>query len=240
MIEMIRRFLRQRFGNPIVAVTLVVLALLIGVTIVSSGTRAGTSSAFLALVILAARSVSKDASSGALQMILARPLRRTQYLYGRYAGILCAYAAFLVLCGVFAALLAVAALPALRVPTPPFDPRVLLRGLAGSLLGAVLFSAVLLFFSTFLPGYGDVLAYFLVAILLSLPEALGQALKTPWLGDAARVAHQNLLPEVDWDAVLGGQDVLGAPTGRWVLAVVVFLAAAALVFRRREFAYGQD
>src|SRR5438477_8868267 len=177
MIEMVRRFLRQKLGSPVVAVTLGALALLIGVTITLSGARAGTSSAFLALVVLAARSISKDASSGALQMILARPLLRTQYLYGRYAGILCAYAGFLVLCGVFAALLALLVLPTMRIPSPPFDLSALARGLAGALLGAALFSAILLFFSTFLPGYGDVLAYFLLAILLSMTVGIGDSIK---------------------------------------------------------------
>jgi hypothetical protein len=116
----------------------------------------------------------------------------------------------------------------------------LLRGFGSGMLGAILPAAVLLFFSTFLPGYADVLGYFLLLIVLPLPGALGQALKKPWLERLSAVARDNVLPEVRWDSVLAGANPLGAATGRWVLAVTVFLAAAAAVFSRREFAYGQD
>jgi ABC-type transport system involved in multi-copper enzyme maturation permease subunit len=240
MTEMIRRLLRQKFGSPLIACALAAIALLTASTAAAAGLAMGASSAYLALIILAARSVSKDASSGALQMILARPIRRTEYLYGRYLGILCAYALFLAACGVLAFVFALGIFPALRVPVAPVHVGPFARDVAGSFLGAVLFSAILLFFSTFLPGYGDVLGYFLLALLLSLPQGLGQTLGKPWLTEASRVARENVLPELDWSEVLAGKDPLGAPTGRWVLAVAAFLVAAALVFRRREFAYGQD
>ena len=51
---------------------------------------------YVALIVLAAASVSRDASSGALQMILARPIRRTDYLFGRYLGIVLAFLVFTV------------------------------------------------------------------------------------------------------------------------------------------------
>ena len=51
---------------------------------------------------------------------------------------------------------------------------------------------------------------------------------------------ENVSPTVPWDAVLQGQNVLRLETGRFVLACVVFLAGALVIFSRREFAYGQD
>jgi hypothetical protein len=48
------------------------------------------------------------------------------------------------------------------------------------------------------------------------------------------------LPAVSWDSVLRGESVLGAATGRWVFAVTVYLALAAVVFSRRELPYGQE
>lgn len=239
MIEMVRRFLRQKFDNPVIAVTLAATALVTAVPVAVSGSPSA-GPGFLALVVLAAGSVSKDASSGALQMILARPIRRLDYLYGRYLGILSSFALFLAGAAVLAVLVSLALLPALRVPRESLPLVPLARAFSATFLSGILFSAVLLFFSTFLPGYGDVLGYFLLSLLLSVGGGLGDALKRPWMTGLFRALKENVLPEPDFDAILAGRGPLSEATGRWALAVVGFLVAAALVFGRREFAYGHD
>ena len=97
MIEMARRFVRQKFGSPGLVVALAVLALVETFGIAHGTGPRGFTVANWAIFVLAAGSVSRDIGSGALQMILSRPIRRTQYLFGRYAGILVAFALFLVL-----------------------------------------------------------------------------------------------------------------------------------------------
>jgi hypothetical protein len=104
----------------------------------------------------------------------------------------------------------------------------------------VLFAAVLLFFSTFLRGYGDVLAYFLLSLLLAAPGALSGPLKMPWLSTLGNIARDNILPRVSWNEVLRGKGILAAPTGAFVLAVTAYLTFAAWIFSRREFTYGTD
>ncbi len=240
MTEMIRRCLRQKFGSIGIVIALAVLGILTATGLASSGGRSGFEPAFLGLVLLAAGSVSKDASGGALQMILARPIRRDSYLFGRYLGILVAYALFLAATGMCAILFGrlfsriVTDFP----KNSPLSP--LLLGAGDALLQAILFAAVLLFFSTFLPGYADVLAYFLLYLLLNVPEAIGGALRKPWLSQASRIARENILPKVSWPEVLTGDHVLRAPTGRYALALTAFLFLASVIFARREFAYGQD
>jgi len=238
--EMIRRYLRQKLASLGVLVALGVIALVTAFTLAVSGGERGLETGFVSLLLLAAASVSKDASGGALQMILARPLTRTDYLFGRYLGILAAYASFLAACALIAYALATVFLPLFGLERTPVSAPALLRGFGAGMLGAVLPAAVLLFFSTFLPGYADVLAYFLLMIALPVPGLLGQALRKPWLERVSALAKENVLPEVRWEQVFGGKEVLGAATGRWALAVAVFLVAAAAVFSRREFAYGQD
>ncbi len=112
--------------------------------------------------------------------------------------------------------------------------------LAGAFLNALLFAAILLFFSTFLRGYADVLAYLVLSIFLALLPGLGVALRKPWLQRGAEQLRKNVLPDVDWSQVLRGHQVLGEPTGRWVLAVTAFLILAAVIFSKREFTYGHD
>jgi ABC-type transport system involved in multi-copper enzyme maturation permease subunit len=236
VIEMVRRFLRQKFDNPIMAVLLGILALMASLPPALSEGPAR----FLALIVLAAGVVSKDASSGALQMILARPISRTDYLYGRYFGILSAYALFLAAAAALAVLFSVVVFPLLKVHAEPLSAAALARASGVAMLEAVLPAAVLLLFSTFLPGYGDVLGYFLLATLLGTTASLATAAGKPALARVARFAQDNVLPEPAWDSVLRSANPLSSVTGRWALAVVTFLVAAALIFRRREFAYGHD
>ena len=242
MTEMVRRFLRQKFGSIGVVIALAVLSLLTAFQVAASGRGSALESGgFIALLILAAGSVSRDSSSGALQMILARPIRRAEYLFGRYCGILLAYAISLAA----TAGLALALSPVLgqllgNETARELSLADLARGAAGSLLSAALLGAVLLFFSTFLRGFGDVLAYFLLSLLLGAPELLARPLHAPWLSDLGTAARENILPRVEWEDVLRGQKILSPATGEYVLAVTVYLTLAAWIFSRREFSYGYD
>lgn len=241
MIEMVRRFLRQKFGSVGMLIALSVLSLVTALQVAATGSPSALESGFLALILLAAGSVSRDASSGALQMILARPIRRVAYLYGRYLGILSAYAIYVIATAVLALALGELArrlLPGAPPPSPPMGDLAL--GIAESLLGAAFFAAILLFFSTFLRGYADVLAYILLTLLLALPDALAGPLRKPWLSKLGALARDNLLPRVPWMEVLRGERVFQAATGEYVLALVVYLVLAAVIFSRREFSYGQE
>ncbi len=239
MIEMVRRFLRQKFDNPIVAVALAVMALLIAFPGAFSG-QPSPNSGFLALLLLGAGSVSRDVSSGALQMILARPISRTDYLWGRFFGILSAFALFLAAVAALTVVFSAALLPVLHVPHAPLQWPALARGFAAAFLDGVLVAAVLLFFSTFVPGWGDVLGYFLLTLLLSAVPSIGAGLQKEWLTRLGLTLKQNILPEPNFGAIFSGERPSSETVGQWALAITVFLLAAALVFRRREFAYGHD
>jgi hypothetical protein len=237
---MIQRFLRQRFSSAGVVVALAALVLFTAPQLAASGGRAGLETATLPLLVLAAGCVSRDAASGALQMILCRPLSRADYLLGRYLGILAAFAAFLVAACALAVLFARVLTPMLGGTAAPIAFRDLATQAAAALLGGAASAALILFFSTFLPGYGDVLGFVLLVPILSLPDIAGQIFHAPFLQKAGPILRQNVMPSVDWGAVLQGQQVLGEATGRWALALVAALAAALVVFSRREFAYGHD
>ena len=237
MIEMARRFVRQRFGSAGLVAALVVLGLLEVLNLASHGMQRGFTVASWAIFILAAGSVSRDVSSGALQMILSRPIRRTQYLFGRYLGILTAYATFVVTTSVLAFLVVSFLLPpAARAAFPESPASLLAVASGGAFFSGVLQAAILLFFSTFLPGIADLLGLLLLYLVLNLPQ-MSQA---PWLRAAAEAARENMLPEVHWESVLRGDGTLGAATGRWGFALTIYLALAAVVFSRRELPYGQE
>ena len=241
MTEMVRRFLRQKIGSLGTLIALALLSLLTAFQVAVMGATAALESGFLALVILAAGSVSRDARSGALQMILARPIRRTTYLFGRYAGILSAYAAYLaVTAGLAVALTAIGRQLSADRGGGALAAGELARGAAEAFLSGALFAAILLFFSTFLRGFGDVLAYILLTLALALPAALSGPLHKPWLAELGAVLRDNVLPRVPWQEVLRGESALRPATGQYLLALAAYLYLAALVFSRREFSYGQD
>jgi hypothetical protein len=234
VIEMVRRFLRQRFGSPGLVAALAVLVLLETLSVAARDPGNRTSVASWAVFIIAAGSVSRDVSSGALQMILSRPIRRTEYLFGRYVGILASYALFLIVTG----LLAFAVIHVLPRTTPAPEHSVAAFAVAAgaSFLGGAFQAAILLMFSTFLPGIADLLGLLLLYLVLNLP----QLSSAPWLRRVAQAGRENMLPAVSWDEVLRGHGLLRAATGRWVFALVVYLALAAVIFSRRELPYGHD
>ena len=241
MKEMVRRFLRQKFGSVGMLIALAVLALVTALQVAAMGDARALGSGFLALLLLAAGSVSRDASSGALQMILARPIRRVAYLYGRYLGILAAYATYVIVTALLATALAALARRFLATGPPPGLPAShLALAAVESILGAAFFAAIMLFFSTFLRGYADVLAYILLTLLLALPDALAGPLRRPWLSRLGAIARENLMPHVPWGDVLRGENVFRSATGEYVLALTLYLVLAAVIFSRREFTYGQD
>jgi len=156
--------------------------------------------------------------------------------------VLAGYGAFLLAC-VGLALLVSRVLPMLTGAPASFPPLAgLLRGAAGAFLGAMTMAAPILLLSTFLPGYGDVLGYILLGGVLALPSAVARLFQMPALEKIGTFLRQNLMPDVDWGEVLSasGRHLLSEPTGRWLLAVVGYLALADFVFSRREFAYGRD
>jgi hypothetical protein len=231
VIEMIRRFLRQRLRSSGILVLLGLLAILTGITSARAGIRGGPAGdEYLALLILAAASVSKDASSGALQMILARPIRRTEYLFGRYFGILAAFAVYLTACSLVSILVRVVWMR----DAPPLAPLAMLAGLGDAMLWAAQMAAVLVFFSTFLPGYGDVIAFVVLQGFLSIRTNVA------WIQKTGETIRRELLPAVGWENVFRGEPDALADAGRATLAAVLFLTAAAVVFSRREFSYGRD
>ena len=169
--EMIRRYLRQKLASPGMLVALGVIALVTAFRLaVDRRARRAARRASCRSCSSRPRRSRRTPPGGALQMILARPLtphglslrplprdpRGLRVVSGRLRA---------------HRLRARHGLPAVARPGAHAAcrrPRCCAASAAG-MLGAVLPAAVLLFFSTFLPGYADVLAYFL--LMIALPDS---------------------------------------------------------------------
>ena len=233
---MARRFLRQKLGSAGTLIALGLMAVIAALPLNAGQAFSGLDT--VAMLVLAAGCVSRDAASGALQMILSRPIRRIQYLAGRYVGLLACFLLFLGSSVVLAIMLGQIVAGISPGPAPPMRPAAdFVRICAAAFLHGALLAAIVLFFSTFLRGWGDVLAVAVFGILFGSLRTLGQALRLPRAGELAR---HNLSPSVPWESVLHGQRVFGEPTGRYILALLLYWTLAVVIFSRREFSYGQD
>jgi hypothetical protein len=236
---MARRFLRQKLGSAGTVIALALMAVIAALPLNAGQGFAGLDT--LAMLVLAAGCVSRDAASGALQMILSRPIRRVEYLAGRYVGLLVSFVLFLALSVLVAVTLGQIVARIAPGPVPGTRSAADFGTIcAGALLQGALLAVIVLFFSTFLRGWGDVLAVAVFAILFGSLRSLGQALRLPAMARAGELARDNLSPSVSWETVLHGQKILGEPTGRYILALVLYGTLAAVIFSRREFSYGQD
>jgi hypothetical protein len=236
---MARRFLRQKLGSAGTLIALGLMAVIAALPLNAGQAFSGLDT--LAMLVLAAGCVSRDASSGALQMILSRPIRRIDYLAGRYVGVLVCFLLFLGSCVVLAVALGRIVARLSPGPVPAMRPVAEFAAVcAAAFLQGALLAAIVLFFSTFLRGLGDVLAVAVFAICFGSLRTLGQALRLPAVTRAGELAGANLSPSVPWELVLHGQRVFGEPTGRYILALLLYGTLAAVIFSRREFSYGQD
>lgn len=234
MTETMRRFLRQKLGSVQVCIALALLALL-SALMLQSGGRGLT---ILAVIVLASGVVSRDAASGALQMILSRPILRAEYLLGRYLGVLAGLTVFLILS--LAIAFGLDGIATLADSGPGFFSwRAALRTIAAEFPRGALDAAILLFFSTFLRGFGDAVAYVLCFVILSVAPQIALALGKAGLVSFFRGAMENLAPEPAWGEVLHG-GVLQPAMGRYALALAGYILLAIVIFNRREFSYGTD
>jgi hypothetical protein len=239
MITSARRLLDQKFGSVGVWISLVALILLGALLLISGQTSMGFVTV-LAVFVVTAGIVSRDAASGALQMILSRPILRAQYLFGRYLAALTLLAG--VLASVFATAVLVDRAAALAGWTggSAFLWQEGLRVVVAEFPRAALDAAILLFFSTFLRGLGDALAFALCGIVLNLLPQVATALRKPGLARFGRNLLANVAPDGAWGSVFHGGPILQVATGQWALAIAVYLLLASIVFNRRELSYGQD
>ena len=176
-------------------------------------------------LLVASGLVGEDVRDGTVQLVLARPLTRTQYLGARLLGAL-------TLTVLFVAALVATAWALVR---PALDT-VLSVGVAA--LAAAIWTVVLIFFfSTFLPGRADTLAVLVLFILVLTLRTARAHVHSELGGRAIDAVWDNVfcIP-----VVLGGLFTPAAFTDLvlWASNVLVTLLAAVLLFNRRQFGYG--
>jgi len=223
--------LRQRLASPM-RVVLVGMLLVpgMGAALLMRSLAPVHETAYWLALVLAAGAIGQDVSSGVLHLTFARPVTRASYVASRwFAAALAAFALAL------AQLLPVAAALALR-GAPPAAPELLAAVLQDAVLAATA-AAVMVCFSSLVTGLGDVALLAISAFVLQVTHLLAQFKGWTGLDDAVTALQQVLHPTVDlaWIAGQGPPSWGGLATA--ATTILLGLATAVVVVRRRELTY---
>lgn len=222
----IRETLRRHLTSVAVISYIALLAIMAaGMTYGDLPTAGWTWMVSLLAIILGCTPIGPEFSSGTLQLILVKPVKRSTYLLSRVAGVVLVLwiaASIGCLSGIVAR-----ALSGRSVEWEQFG-NVLLGLFAETLLAVSLLTLL----GSLTRAYFNVAVYVGIKIVLPIFAAL-TALRFPGLVKVVKVIELNLFP-----------DAPPAFDRQWLLLVLsnaaVALVLACLVFRRREVPYGAD
>jgi len=227
--------LRQRFTSPIRLLIVLLLGWMPMLPILMAprtGFAALGDCYFLALT-LAAGMIGQDLSSGTLQLLLARPVTRAQYVFSRWGAV--AAGTFLI-AGLQT--LAAALIMALRGVPVPWDQAALF--LANGALLALGTAAVMALLSSLAAGLGDLGLLFLVFFSAQVLEKVGMFKSWDWLVRGAGELLRVLKPELDLAPFLHGGPVAWLAVVSYLSTVTLCLGLAVVVMNRRELSYASS
>ncbi len=189
--------------------------------------RMGAAFAFL----LGAGILGQESSSGVYQLLFARPVRRWEYVVSRWLAV-CAAACALVIAQVALVCLVLASkgLP---------ETRDLLVLVADQMLSAAGTASVILLFSAFLSGVGDVLGVVLTAIAAQVVGGIGQMRQNEALMRAGAEIGRFVSPQLETAALLRGA-VPWFDVCSYLSTVTLCLCVAVVALNRREISYASD
>jgi ABC-type transport system involved in multi-copper enzyme maturation permease subunit len=227
--------LRQRFTSPI-RILIVLLFGWMPMIPILLAPRAGFAALgdcyFLALT-LAAGMIGQDLSSGTLQLLLARPVTRAQYVISRWGAVAIGTLVITVLQTLVAALIM-----ALRGAPVPWGEAALHLG--NSALLALGTAAVMALLSSLAAGLGDLGLLFMVFLSAQVLEKLGIFKSWEWLVRGAGELLRVLKPELDLAPFFHGGPVAWFAVVSYLSTVTLCLGLAVVVMNRRELSYASS
>ena len=187
-------------------------------------------STFTLVLILGAGMIGTDVSSGVLQLLFARPVKRSDYVLSRWLAA-ATLAAGLALVQVIIACIVISA----HHRTLPTPANILF--LAGQHVSAAFgCAAVLTALSALAPGFGDLALYFLLFMCTGLTQMLGSSTHSKLVTGIGDEMLSSLVPQVDLSPLFGG-----APDWYDMIAYASTMTLSLLVaihaVNRRELSY---
>jgi ABC-type transport system involved in multi-copper enzyme maturation permease subunit len=233
--EIFRRTIVSRGRRPL-AIVIALLAILVGFLSGAFGSGGAVDGLAVLPWIFALYAgiglVGRDVRDGSVQLVLARPLTRNQYLAGRLLGVAALGMALA------AVTFAAAMLVSLGRGQHP-SAALYLAGWLNFGFGVVWMWSVIFLFSVFIAGSLDFLGYFAMIFVGAVLAPIASLFKNPYALAAARWLSVNLgnsfqlrnlsAASLDWAGLL-----------RWGSNVVLALFVGTLIFNARQFSYGSE
>jgi ABC-type transport system involved in multi-copper enzyme maturation permease subunit len=184
-------------------------------------------------MILGAGLLGQEMSAGVLQLVFARPVSRSEYILSRWLGVgALATAAVLVQVVLGGAMMAARGVP----------PSVSALGAVAleQSLAAFGIVSVIALLSSFLPGVGDLLAWFALNVFGGVLQAAGAFMQKPWLMRVSEEWSRFLSPVLGIHEAFGGGVVSWFHLVSYFSTVTLCLALAIVFLNRRELSYATD
>jgi ABC-type transport system involved in multi-copper enzyme maturation permease subunit len=181
-------------------------------------------------MLFAVGMIGQDLSSGVLQLVFARRVRRWEYVASRWLAVAGASTAAIV---VQAA--AAWGVLALRGHSPAAE--LVLDFASGRVLQVVGVASVMALFSSLVAGLADLAVYLILNILAGLAGLAAQAKGWVALGHASRLIGDVLTPAIDFSVVSGGGVHAWLEVIAYLSTILLCLALASVAMNRRELSY---
>jgi len=224
--------LRQRLTSPI---RLGLLALLFfmpigAATLMYQNGLATLGDSYGLTLVLAAGLIGQDLSSGVLQLLFARPVRRSEYLINRWLAVSFGVTAL-------SLVQAVVAVGLLGMRGHPTSAQEFMIFAGNSALIAFGTAAVVALFSSLLPGFGDLALLLVFQLVGGVLQMVGQFAARPLVSRIGTEMTGFITPRFDLTPFFAGVDPSWAAIAAYASTVTLSLALAIVVLNRRELSY---
>lgn len=223
---------RQRLTSPIRMVLLGAMTgfPLLGVAFVQGARLSILGDSQGPVLVLGAGMIGQDISSGVLQLLFARPVRRPDYVVSRWLAVAIAATAV-------AVLQLVIALPlmAARGITP--SAQEILIYASGRVFESFGLAAVLALLSSLIPAVGDLALYLLFTMSAGVFQMAGRMKGWAWADRLGAEVLASLLPTIDMSRLILASPMPWYPIVSYVSTVVLCLALAIVAVNRKELSY---
>jgi ABC-type transport system involved in multi-copper enzyme maturation permease subunit len=228
---LVAAFLRQRLTSPI---RLALLGLFFALPVLTA-TFMRTGLAPLGdsntlVMIFAAGMIGQDVSSGVLQLLFARPVRRWEYVFSRWMAV--GGAATIV--GLLQVLAASALLAARGAAPEPGDVAMFA---AHRVLECFGLAAVFAMLSSLVGGVGDLGLYLVGTLVAAIAQMVAQFQGWAFLARASSEWMAFLTPKLDLSQLAGASSVPLFPIASYLSTVALSLCLAVVFVNRKEFSY---
>lgn len=231
---LVQAFLRQRLSSPFRLVLLLAQFVIAwgSITIFRDLSPAASAGLWFAFTI-AAGSIGQDVSAGTLQLLLARPVTRAEYVVSRWL------AASIAGAGLATLLLLVASMSLMLRGVPP-QPIELVGMLLQNVAGASGVTAVLICFSSLVGGLGDLAIWFGVQMTALIVSAIADRRDWRVVGQVVTEITSTLKPEVGFGWLVHHGPAPWLELATWSSTIAIALTCAILRVNRRELSYAAD